>query len=634
MLGKREKQQRIAQFRGSLERLLAREKDDQTLRDELQAFGRDSMLPGFVWLWGPQVYARNRALFRPFILANFSQWIMVDRDDWTMERVQWEGEAGAMLEDWLKEADRQDDVALFKLLYNWKRGDFWSRGREDTAFLQDLRKRYEEARTPAERAIVLRKFDLWRSLDEYTALLLYEVDPQGSAEYILKHLPGFGWGEDRKLWERLFAASANDAKFRYRLYRRQAPLSRWREDTARLARDMADPQALNQALIDHHPEGWGLDLGAHFHTLVQARGQDVLPYVRKHLRNVWSYWHRSGYDQMLAHARRQGWWEFWSALVCVCARPQEYNAEFKSVLNDFSLTTLEQQHRLQLLSGVSREWNFAGFGLAQIQQLDEENAVALYRRFPDLARGTFRAHLAPTWGYERAELLEAAIAAGDSGMVDFLCARLITRVHYGRRDKMKPVSERAAEYYGELRLDEIGFARRAAAVLTQVPAYTIYDYPRLIEGNRLARMLFERSASHYLSAPSALRDLVEGSEIHVMALAYRVLGLDDDRARAQALENLDLLLGTLLRPMQRKTRLLAFRALDNAAHTLEGGTRVLARARDALRLPDIRYPKDALVGLIGRVLARHPQLAEPAERPVIYGLPPDVDLSGERKVAA
>jgi hypothetical protein len=269
-----------------------------------------------------------------------------------------------------------------------------------------------------------------------------------------------------------------------------------------------------------------------------------------------------------------------------------------------------------------------------VQQLDEEAALLLYHRFPDLARGPFRAHLAPTWSYERSELMEAAINNNDYALIDFLAARLVTRQSYGRRDKMKPAAERAAEYYEALRLDDSGFARRAAAVLTQVPAYTVWDYGRLITQNRLARLLFERSTSHYLSAPSALRDLVEGSEIHVQALAYRALGLNDDRARAQALDNLDLLLGTLLRPLQRKTRLLAFGALENAATSAEGAARVLARARDALRLPDIRYPKDALVGLIGRVMARHPHLAGENERPQIYGLPPQARVTEPGRAAA
>ena len=462
MLGKREKQQRIAQFRAGLERLLEREKDDQLLRDALEAHGRDSMLPGMVWLWGPKVYARNRALFRPLILAYFAQWITVDRTSWTIERVLWKGEVAEALEDWLKEVDRQDDVALFKLLYSWKRNDLAPRTREDAEFMRELRQRYEVARTPAERAVVLRKFDLWNRIDESTALVLYELDPRGSADYILKHLPWTGWGQERKLWARLYAAAnAVDKKFALRLYRRQVGLAQWRDDSLRLAREVSDPAQLNEALEQRHPEGWGLDLGEHFHALVLARGQDVLPYVRKYLRDVWSHWYRSGFDKMLAHARAQGWWDFWGALLCICARPNEYNAAFKAVLNDISLTNLEMQNRLLLLSGVSREWNFAGFGLAQVQQLDDDAALALYKRFPDLARGTFRAHIAPTWGLERDALLEAAIAARDEGMIDFIAARVITRPVYHQRDKMKPVAERAAEYYEQLRLDDLAFARRS-----------------------------------------------------------------------------------------------------------------------------------------------------------------------------
>ena len=47
---------------------------------------------------------------------------------------------------------------------------------------------------------------------------------------------------------------------------------------------------------------------------------------------------------------------------------------------------------------------------------------------------------------------------------------------------------------------------------------------------------------------------------------------------------------------------------------------VLRRAREALRLPDKKYPKEELVGLIGRVLHRQPQLRSRREQPVIYGL--------------
>ena len=118
--------------------------------------------------------------------------------------------------------------------------------------------------------------------------------------------------------------------------------------------------------------------------------------------------------------------------------------------------------------------------------------------------------------------------------------------------------------------------------------------------------------------PKLARDLLEAPEIHVQLLAFRALGKGDDKARATAAENLDLLLPTLLRPLHRRTRLAAFTALQNAATTEENARRILDRARQALDLPDERYPREALVGLIGRVLARWPALRGPNEQPIVH----------------
>ena len=96
---------------------------------------------------------------------------------------------------------------------------------------------------------------------------------------------------------------------------------------------------------------------------------------------------------------------------------------------------------------------------------------------------------------------------------------------------------------------------------------------------------------------------------------------NDDRARQLAVASLDILQGTLLRPLHRKTRLAAFGALANAAKAdREAAARVLRRARDAMRLPDKKYPKEQLVGLVGQILHAWPELCGPRERPVIYGL--------------
>jgi hypothetical protein len=211
------------------------------------------------------------------------------------------------------------------------------------------------------------------------------------------------------------------------------------------------------------------------------------------------------------------------------------------------------------------------------------------------------------------------MAAGDEEMIDLLASRIVTRSgRWGNAPKMLADADKLADYYGALKAEEAAFSHRAANVLGQVPAYSIRQYHQLVRENRLARLLFERSASSYLADPRSLADLVEASEIHVMALAYRALSLNDDRARYQASQHLPLLLGTLLRPMQRGTRTLAFGALANAAGTMETARLILERARDALNLPDVRYPKERLLGLIAQLIHRWPELRGSREQPVIY----------------
>jgi hypothetical protein len=250
--------------------------------------------------------------------------------------------------------------------------------------------------------------------------------------------------------------------------------------------------------------------------------------------------------------------------------------------------------------------------------LSDQAACAIYARYPEVLRGPMRAQLTPNAKNVYDKLTGQLLGQNDDKLLDHLASRLVVQLALERQPGLSKAVERFAAFYETMQRDEARFARRAAAVLGQVPAYTVWMYDRLIRENRLARLLYERSAGFYLIAPEAVTDLLEAPEIHAQALAYRMLALDNSQARQQALDNLDVLLGTLLRPLHRRTRLLAFGALENAAHDPEAAVRVLARARDALGLPDSHYPKDQLVGLIGRLLFRHPNLRLAEEIPVVY----------------
>lgn len=596
---------------------------DATLRDQLEQLAlAQPAFNGFTWLWGPALYRRNRILFRPFVLGRFSNVIIVSRFKW--KPVKWKGAIGQALDAWMAEADRNDDADLFRRLLVWKLTPPGSGRFDSNTFRDQLLRRFKAAESPAARQMVLQKFDTWFPLDETTALAIYSTDARTASPFVLRRLPRSWLSEKRKLWDGLWkrALTGNDPDFAWALYRRQAPLALWEKDALHLCEAHREPAQLMAELEKRHPQGTGLDLGKVFTRLLEKRGRDVMPYIMRHLRQVWSRWLGFGsYGAMLDLARKKQWLDLWSALVRICARSPEFNKEVTSLLDEATLPETDMRRRLCALVGVSRETNLPGLGFAQVHQLDEATALRLYERFPDVLRGPFKIHLQISpWGEKYRKLIEHFIAVNDEALVDFVASRLLTRgSFFGQNKKLVPEIEMMAGYYEALRgKDDAGFSRRAANALAQVPAFSIFQYNDLIRRNRLARLLFERSASSYLADPRAVSDLIEGAEIHVMALGYRALGLDDERARTQAAHHLTLLLGTLLRPLHRVTRMLAFRALANAATTAENARVILHRAREALDLPDQKYPKEQLIGLIGSVLHRWPELRREREQPIVY----------------
>jgi hypothetical protein len=600
--------------------------DDRSLRNELDALAeKEPAFPGFTWFWGPILYRRNRTLFRPFILSRFSRWMLLPKRK--TEIINYRKHADR-LDPWLEEADRLDDVELFRKLYEWKLDGLYSwRKREPRSeeICGELRRRFAQATSLTQRQVALRKFDLWFKLDEATALMLYQADPKAAGPFILRHLPNEWYLGDkgRVLWEKLFqAARQRDDDFAWKLYQRQVPQKRWEQDVARIANSVRDPSMLCTELKKHHLQGgWGIDLTGGILRLLEARGREVFPYVTQHLGSVRrGFWFRTGdYKALLKLAEQREWWDLWSGLMRVAGKRAEFSAAVSRWL-DNNLPEDVKRERLLALAGVSREWNLPGLGLATTHQLEERTAIQLYEKYPDLVHGPFRQHIqGHRWGDAFPELLERFLANADEEMIDLAASRLATTSgRWGSAPKQVEQAAKLADYYLALKSEETTFARRAARVLGLIPAFSIYNYSTLIRENRLARLLFERSLPSFLASKEGLADLVEASEIHVQELAYRVLAQNDPRAQQVAQEQLPLLLGTLLRPLHRATRKAAFGALSNAAQHLDTARTVLERAREAFTLPDEKYPKEQLLGLVANLLNRFPELRGAKEQPVIY----------------
>jgi hypothetical protein len=406
------------------------------------------------------------------------------------------------------------------------------------------------------------------------------------------------------------------------------PVDRWQTEVLALADAVVEQAELNRMLENRHLEGYGIERAGTVLKLLERRGRDVMPYVRAKLEETIGGWGKDKEAKSFIDlAERKGWLDLWSATARAATYPKLFNECIRKLMNDPSLSDAVRRERLTALAGVSREWNWPGLGLARIHAMDDDLAGIVYARYPDLIRGPFRANVTPTWWHGYPNLVQAAQVAQDDDLVDTLASRYATRISWKRmrnRDEKpdaddKTASEIAAYYQAIRDRDPEEFSRRASNVLTRIPAYATFNQQQLLRTNDLARLLFVRSLAQLLAVPKAVQDLVEGSNIHVMMLAYRLLALPDPRARALAAANVDILLGTLLRPIHRKTRMAAFEALANAAgHDEAVARRIHARAREALKLPDKKYPKAELIGLIGRILAAHPGLAAAAERPIVY----------------
>jgi hypothetical protein len=610
-------------FEDEVRALLAEPLADADLRAKLEALAQERTFNGLTYLWGPELYRRNRVLFRPFILNHFAQAFI----GWDWQPVPWKRHAEA-LEPWLEEVDRRDDTELFQRLYAWKHPQSKWGGLDLKRWRQDLLARYAAATERYQRTQVLNKFDIrGAALDQGAAVTLYEADPAAARPFILKHPPGGRWGQDRELPAKLCEAARRlgDDELYFALYRLKVPQKTWERDVAALAGEVKDPRRLVEELEKRHPAAmWGMDLSDGFYALAKARGRDVIPYLMKHLDNVWAYYgHYGGKKQnnLLDLARTQGWWNLWGVLVRKQDNDQ-YNTEVLALIEDRKQPEEVLFRRLLLLSGASSEWNWGRFAWQHVQQLKDRTAVALYARFPELVHGPFRQHLRIGW-WGRDELPKftaAVLAKDDHALIDYLASQAVRiGCHFYEANRAEKLTGRLLKYYEKLRAEPATFARRVASVLGQIPAYSIgRTYKHLVKNNALARLLFEDSAPALLEDARAVRDLLEAPEIQAQLLALRVLRQDNNRARDMAADNLDLLQATLLRAMYRKSRVVAIEVLANAATTEANARRIVERARQAMDLPEKGYPKEHLLSLIADLYQRWPALRGPREQPVVY----------------
>src|SRR5437899_1824984 len=127
--------------------VLQRPMADTEVREQLEKLATEEIsFSGFTWLFGPELYRRNRILFRPFVLSRFSTYMQLPK--WRVETIHWKGDKARILDAWLAETDKNDDADLFRRLYEWKLSEHFSWRKRDARaqeIVTDLQARFQAA---------------------------------------------------------------------------------------------------------------------------------------------------------------------------------------------------------------------------------------------------------------------------------------------------------------------------------------------------------------------------------------------------------------------------------------------------------------------------------------------------------
>ena len=481
----------------------------------------------------------------------------------------------------------------------------------------ELVTRFCAAFTPDERARILEELDLPHTLDEDAALALYRAQPQLSSEFIQRHLPRGRRADDLySPWHRLMgqAQARHDELLYFTLYRAQATPEQWARETGELATSVADPQSLCAELARRHPNRWRADIGPQLAQLALQRGAHLLPYLLQRAPEVWSAGRRSGYQQLIELSERQDWSELWAALLRSCATAAEYDRAVMALLADRDSEESGVRQRLLLLAGIGP----AAAASPRLLPLRDGTLVALYQRFPHLARGPFRRQLEPSPVRPLSGLFQSAIEHGDQDLIDHLSARLAVRAERSGAERLLQTAALAASHLQKVCVEAGTLDQRACAILRRVPRRTIRNQRDLLRRNPLARLLFERAGEACLATEAAAAALLQADDDQVCAVAVRAVTSDDPRALPFARRNLDRLLAAIDRPLPRVVARQAVRALDRVAGEPGSVERILTWARAALQRRSSSSPRQELVELVARQLSLHPALRGDGEAPLVY----------------
>ena len=559
-------------------------------------------------LWGPALYRRHRALYRGFILRRFrSAGYDPGRGAWRV--APWSGPYQEELERWLQLAESLEDAEVFRRLYRWRLTEGQPAGPRDVGrWREDLCAQVEQARGgSAARRRVLERYDQPFELRELQALTLYRCDPEAARDYIamkLSRVPVYR----RRIWEGLRSAARRrgDWPFARELYRLQVPPGQWRRDVEAIIEHVHDPAELISWLEEHHPRGSFEEKGVVVLTLLRARGGEVLPYVRRHLGEVFE---APGGGALLREVLREvaarRWWGLWARVLKTWAPQRFYEREVMGLLHADDLPDRERRRRLWLLGRVGDE--------AEVTRLGDVSAVALYARYPQLVRGVFARRVMPSavQGYPR--LMDRALEAGDEQLIDQMASALIMEVPRFGVAEVAEVTATLTQYYRALLSEPRRFGERVVPMLVGLSSERPWRAGMLLKSNPLARHLLVEALPAYLLDEAWLGALLRAPAWFVRRAGCEALCLGNEDLAARRARQCARQAMPSLGARHRAERRWAARAVARGVCDQDSARDALLMAQAVLDGELSAGQGDAeLVQLVGRLSARWPQAARQA----------------------
>lgn len=543
-------------LRQRLESLLATQQDRGALLRELSELATDKGFSDLVEVWAPPLVEREPVFFETFLLRHLSGF-----------------QHSLLIEKLLPTIEAGGNDALFNGLYRkLAREDLWDKDiRALVSRIQDV--------DELQRAVRRREIGSeWFGLSEDTALALYQRSPQHFGEFVAGNVRR-GWTLRRTQFTKLrdVYRRGGDEELFWKVFRRTASTSEWKEELQKLLKREVAPDDLSRELQVRHPEGlWDLHQGADVVVaILEKHGRAALPYIEKNL----DWINRGASARLMQAVEKAGDDETSRRILFLSGDVQRWNRSLRDLLNK-QLSAEELLAALERRSPPDNRWNK--------WTIEKDVAVGLYERDRMLFRPFLERHLGRgALSEDDLELFHLALRHYDHDFLDFLTfhvicqlGTLVPRAHPTEsaiRAGVKP-DEKARKKLNEVsqvlnqRLEDLLFTDAAGEFFVRHAA-NVLDYFRESDAwvlrHRAELPTIEYLATqhniHWHQFPQVMRELLESTNVLVQQIALEKLSAGYYDPPHPVVENLDILRAILLGKTRINMKKKALQCLEAAA---------------------------------------------------------------------